>query len=229
MSNLFSPNNPLMRGLSSIANLLVLSCLWVIFSIPVLTLGPATAALYCVIQKMINGENPPLLRSFWKSFRENLKQGTVLTLIFGAAAALMCYDYLFSYVVEASLGKILRIVFIVLAAVWLILVCYTFPLQAQFQNTIKNTLKNALLLSLIHLGKTVQLVLLHLIPVAVCLALPELFTRLLPLWLFGAPSLIAYFATLRMNKVWLSLRAQAQGGMPPAEEELPAAEAPDVL
>lgn len=227
MNNLFNPNSPLMRGLSCIGNLLALSCLWVVFSIPVLTVGPATAALYCVIQKMVRGETPSILRSFWKSFRENLKQGVALTLIFGAAAALMYYDYLFSYVVEASLGKILRIVFMVLAAVWLILVCYTFPLQAQFQNSIKNTLKNALLLSLIHLGKTVQLVLLHLIPAAVCLALPELFTRLLPLWLFGAPSLIAYFATLRMNKVWTPLLEQAQGGTVPAEEDLPAAEAPD--
>ena len=209
MGKLFDSNGPLMRGLTEITNLILVSILWLVFSIPVLTIGPATAALYYVTQKMVQGERPGILRSFWKSFRENLKQGVILTLIFGVAAAVMYYDYLFSYIVAEDLGKILRIFFAVMAAVWLILACYPFPLQAQFQNTIGRTLKNALLLSLVHLSKTVQLVLMHLIPIAVCLALPELFARLLPLWLFGAPGLLAYFSTLRMKKVWSALLKQA--------------------
>lgn len=216
MGKLFDLNGPLMRGMTALANLILLSFCWVLYSIPVLTVGPATAALYYAVQKMVAGENIRVFRCFFKGFRDNLKQGVVLTLIFGAAAALMYYDYMFSYMVEESLGRILRITFGVLAALWLIFACYTFPLQAQFQNSIKYTLKNALLLSLIHLGKTVQLVAMHLLPVVVCLALPELFTRLLPLWLLGAPGLIAYFSTLRMKKVWAKLRAQAEAA--PAEE-----------
>ena len=227
MGKLLNLNNPLMRGLTALTNVLLLSVCWVVFSIPVLTIGPATAALYYGMQKIVQGENISVFRCFLKSFRENLKQGVVLTLIFGVAAALIWYDYLFSYIVEESLGKILRIVFIVLAVVWLIMVSYTFPLQALFQNSIRNTLKNAMLLSLVHLGKTVLLVLLHLIPVAVCLALPELFARLLPLWLFGAPGLIAFFSMLRMKKVWKALLEQADPQTEPAElqeepEEVPA-------
>lgn len=220
MSKLFNMNGPLMQGLTTLWNLILLSCAWLVFSIPVITVGPATAALYYTTQKMVRGENPSIFRCFWKGFRDNLKQGIVLTLIFDAAAALMYYDYLFSYMVDDSLGTALRILFVIMAIVWLMVVCYTFPLQAQFQNSIKITLKNALLLSIVHLGKTVLLVVLHLIPVAVCLALPELFARLMPLWLFGAPGLIAYLCTLRMKKVWSSLleRAQAQPEAAPAEE-----------
>lgn len=220
MGNFFDLNSPLMRGLTAIANLILLSCLWVIFSIPVLTIGPATAALYYATQKMVQGENIHVFRCFMKSFRENLKQGMVLTLIFGVAAGLMYYDYVFSYVVHDSLGTPLRIVFAVLAVVWLVMACYTFPLQAQFRNSIKRTLLNALFLSLIHLGKTVQLVILHLIPVAVCLTLPELFVRVLPLWIFAAPGLIAWLSSLRMKKVWDALieQAQPQPEAEPAEE-----------
>jgi len=218
MSKLFDMNGPLMRGLTAVTNLILLSCAWLVFSIPVITIGPATAALYYTTQKMVRGENPSIFRCFWKGFRDNLKQGIVLTLIFGAAAALMYYDYLFSYMVGDSLGTTLRIVFVIMAVVWLMMVCYTFPLQAQFQNSIKITLKNALLLSLVHLGKTVLLVVLHLIPVAVCLALPELFARLLPLWLFGAPGIIAYLSTLRMKKVWAGLMEKARSDGASAEE-----------
>ena len=169
---------------------------------------------------MVQSENPSIFRSFFHSFRANLKQGIVLTLIFGGAAALMYYDYLFSYVVSGSLGTMLRVIFAVLAVVWLMLVCYTFPLQAQFQNSIAYTLKNALFLSLAHLKKTVQLAALHLVPVAACLVLPELFTRLLPLWLFAAPGLIAYLSTVLLKKLWASLLelAQTQAGAVPAEE-----------
>ena len=210
MGKLFDPNHPIMRCLTDIANIILLSCAWLICSIPVLTIGPATAALYYVAQKLVAGENPKIFRSFFHSFRDNLKQGMILTLIFGISAALLGYDYLFSYMVNESLGKILRIVFVVAAAVWLMLACYTFPLQAQFQNRIKITLQNALFLALSHLGQTVMVMLIHLVPVAVCLALPELFARLLPLWIFAAPGLIAFLCTLRLRKLWASLRQQAE-------------------
>lgn len=220
MDKLFNLNNPLMRGLTVLANVILLSFAWLVSCIPILTIGPATAALYYVTQKMAQGENPGIFRCFFKSFRDNLKQGILLTLILGAVAALGYYDYLFSYMVNDSLGTALRILFAVLAAVWLMVVCYVFPLQAQFQNTIKRTLKNALFLSLVHPGKTVQLMALHLIPAVVCLVLPELFVKMLPLWLFGAPGGIAFLSTLRMKKVWAALLEQAA---PPAEpEEAPA-------
>ena len=219
MGKLFDPNNPIMRGLTDIANIILLSCAWLIGSLGIITIGPATAALYYVTQKLVEGENPKIFRSFFHSFRENLKQGLVLTLIFGGIAAVLCYDFLFSYMVNESLGQVLRIVFVVVAAVWLMLACYTFPLQAQFQNRVKRTLQNALFLALSHLGQTVVLMVIHLVPVAVCLALPELFARLLPLWIFAAPGLIAFLCTLRLRKLWASLRQQAQAEAVPEEAQ----------
>ena len=142
-----------------------------------------------------------------------------LALPYGITAALLGYDYLFSYMVNESLGKLLRIVFVVAAAVWLMLACYTFPLQAQFQNRVKTTLQNALFLALSHLGQTVMVMLIHLVPVAVCLALPELFARLLPVWIFAAPGLIAFLCTLRLRKLWASLRQQAEAETAPKEAQ----------
>lgn len=210
MGKLFDQNNLVMRGLTDIANIILLSCLWLLCSLGIITIGPATAALYYVTQKMVQGENPKIFRCFFHSFRENLKQGMAFSLIFGLSGLVLYYDYLFSYIVDDSLGSVLRILFVVAAALWLMLVCYTFPLQAQFQNKVKITLQNALFLALSHLGKTLLLMVIHLVPVAVCLALPELFARLLPLWIFAAPGLIAFLCTLRLRKLWDALREQAQ-------------------
>ena len=219
MGKLFDPNNPVMRGLSEIANIILLSCAWLVCSIPIITIGPATAAMYYVAQKLVRGENPKIFRCFLHSFRGNLRQGIVLTLVFGFSAAVLYYDYLFSYMVNESLGQMLRIVFVVAAALWLMIACYGFPLQAQFQNRVKTTLKNALFLGLTHPGKTLALLAMHLLPPVVCLALPELFVRLLPLWIFAAPGLLAYFSTLFLRKLWASLREQAQGQTAPADPE----------
>lgn len=210
MGKLFDQNNLVMRGLTDIANIILLSCLWLLCSLGIITIGPATAALYYVTQKMVQGENPKIFRSFFHSFRGNLKQGMAFSLIFGLSGLVLYYDYLFSYIVDDSLGSVLRILFVVAAALWLMLVCYTFPLQAQFQNKVKITLQNALFLGLSHLGKTLLLMVIHLVPAAVCLALPELFARLLPLWIFAAPGLIAFLCTLRLRKLWDALREQAQ-------------------
>ena len=89
MRKLYDPNHPIMRCLTDIANIILLSCTWLICSIPVLTIGPATAALYYVAQKLVAGENPKIFRSFFHSFRDNLKQGMILALIFGISAALL--------------------------------------------------------------------------------------------------------------------------------------------
>ena len=46
---------------------------------------------------------------------------------------------------------------------------------------------------------------------------PELFAKLLPIWLFGAPGLIAFFSMMRMKKVWQALLEQAAGQEEPEE------------
>ena len=102
----------------------------------------------------------------------------------------------------------------------MMMVSYTFPLQAQFQNPIKTTLKNALFIGLGHLGETVQLILLHMIPLVFCLALPDLFAQTLLLWLLCAPGGIAYFSTVRRKKIWAALLnlSQVQSETTPPEE-----------
>ena len=141
MDKVFDLNSPLMRSLTTLAILILLSYAWTIFSIPVITVGPATAAVYYVIQKMVQGENPGILRCFWKGFRDNFKQGMILTLIFGVAAALMYYDYVFSYMVSDTLGPALRAVFVILAVVWLTMVCYASRCRHNSKTPSKTRLK----------------------------------------------------------------------------------------
>ncbi|MFZ5351720.1 MAG: YesL family protein [Bacillota bacterium] len=67
-----------------IYRMLILNLLWLIFSIPIFTVGASTTALYFVIGKVIRGEETREAADFFRSFRSNFRQSTVTWLIISA-------------------------------------------------------------------------------------------------------------------------------------------------
>ena len=69
----FDPNSAFFRGMERVWTLVVLNVLWVLCSLPVVTIGPSTAALYQVLGKVIQGEDSHTARKFFAAWRENFK------------------------------------------------------------------------------------------------------------------------------------------------------------
>ena len=81
MNSIFKLDGPVFTILNKFCDILILSILWMFFSLPAVTLGASSAALYHSVHKvLLNGEGY-VLSTFWNSFRTNLKQGVLLTLI----------------------------------------------------------------------------------------------------------------------------------------------------
>lgn len=81
MNNLFSVDNPINRGLTKIGELIILSILWFVTSLPILTIGTSTAALYyAVVKSLRRGRGYPI-KEYFKAWKQNFLKGTVLTLI----------------------------------------------------------------------------------------------------------------------------------------------------
>ena len=76
-------DNPFVKILETIANMLIVSFFWLIFSLPLITLVPSSAALYHTVNKVIFGPGRGIgvFKDFWGSFKENIKQGLILSLI----------------------------------------------------------------------------------------------------------------------------------------------------
>lgn len=210
MKKLINIESPLWGFMGNVCDIILLSALWVLFSVPLITIGAATSALYHVILKLQRNEGPGIFRTFWKSFWENLKQTVLLTLLIAAVSIFMYADFMFSYVVTGTFGVLLRILLVAVAVVCGMTICYLFPLQAQFQNTIKNTLKNAVILAITHLPLSVVLLVINLIPAIVFFASQSGFMRTAPVWLFLAPAGISYICTLFMRKLFDPLIDQAR-------------------
>ena len=81
MGRLFNLDSPLMSGLSKVADLIWLNILAFIFCIPVVTIGASITALNYVALKMVRNEDGYVTRAFFKSFKQNFKQATIIWLI----------------------------------------------------------------------------------------------------------------------------------------------------
>lgn len=196
MGHFFSSEGPLMTYLIKIRDWMFLSILWLVCSIPVITAGVSTTAMYYVTLKMAKNEDVPVMKSFFKSFRENFKQGVLLTLIVLIVGALLALDCLYFSRVSGTKGAIATGVFCAVSVCFLVVVFYAFPFMAQFSNSISGILKSAVVLAIRNLKRTGIVLLLHAAPVALRFISYEVFMSVFPLWLFLAPGLIAYLCSL---------------------------------
>ncbi|MFR8563093.1 MAG: YesL family protein [Blautia sp.] len=148
--NLFSYDSPFSRFLYFIADIVTLHILWVIHSLPVITVGASTTALYYSCMKRIRTGEGYVTKNFRKSFKENFRQSTIIWLILVIAGLLFFIDIRFSIALNNTLGHIMLISCSVFLIPFIFLSLYIFPVQAKFENTIFQNTKNALIMSVRH-------------------------------------------------------------------------------
>ncbi len=165
----FSYESPFSQVLLKLCYSCYLNLLWFICSIPIVTLGAATTALYYTTLKIARGEEETsLTRMFFRSFRENFRQSTVLWLILLAAGAFLAGDgYILYHLRASSVGPaavmwtlILALV-IAAAVLYTIVLLYVFPLVASVSNTNWAMVKNSVLIGARYLFCTILVFAIH--------------------------------------------------------------------
>ena len=172
--SIFRLDSPLMRGLSQLADLMLLNILAVICSIPIVTIGASASALYYAVGHLQEDEGTPM-RDFFRAFRQNFAQATVIWLILLACGAALLLATLYYLAVNMTGGVILLTITCLAWLLWSFLFSWVFPLQSKFENTVRNTLSNALLWSLGYFPRSLLMAVLNAVPVAVALLLPAYF------------------------------------------------------
>lgn len=164
MGKFFDLDSPVMRFLNRMADLLILNILMIICCIPIITAGAAFTAMHYVILKMVRGEEGYLIKGFFKSFARNFKQATLIWLLMLLVIAVYVGDSLIFSYSGVTFPKPLVIAVVAVGAILFMISTYVFPLLARFDNTIKNTIKNAALLSFANLPKTLLMALFYVAP-----------------------------------------------------------------
>ena len=148
MKNFLSLDNPLMGFLSKLADLVILNLLFVVCSLPLITVGASATALCYTTLKLRDGDEGGIFKYFFKSFRQNFLQATLIWVVLAASFGILWIDFNLLRGVEGIGYQIIQIILPVCAILWAMLILYVFFLQARFQNTVPQTLLNALTLSL---------------------------------------------------------------------------------
>lgn len=205
MRGLFSIDSPLMRFLSRMADLMILNILFLVTSIPVVTAGASLTALNYVALRMASGTEGEVAKDYFRSFRKNFRQATVIW------ALLLLFAFILQYDIRLALGgggtmSSVILGFGIVGCVALVLeLLYVFPILAKFDNTVRMTLKNAVGLALRHPGRTISL---FMLPFALGLLTFYTLTTLrwgILAWVAIGFSAVAYFNAFPMKRTFEEL------------------------
>lgn len=180
-----------MQYFSRLYDLAVLNLLFLLCCVPIVTIGAANCALYTVCFRMDTEREEGIFRSFFRAFRGNFRQGTILWLIlalFGGA----CVVNLMLFSQMGGLMQLPWALFAVLLAVDCMLFAYVFPIMSLFHSSNKDCLKNALLLSFGYLPRTLALCILNIFPWAILIMNLYAFLNMAFAWVFLYFSAAAY-------------------------------------
>ena len=199
-----------------LADFIILNLLWVVCSIPIITIGASTTALYTVMLKLVKNEEGYIAKGFLKAFKENFKQSTIMWIIFLLISIVFVVDFVSIKLMSDEIGGILQILFLFMGALLAAWMVYAFALQARFVNTVKNTLKNAMILVFAKLPFTVLIVLLTVGPVLVTFLTVRTLVIGVMVWFFAGVSLVAWLNSYLLRFVFKKLE---EGGEQESQKE----------
>lgn len=196
-------DNVVVRALSKLGDMICLNVMWLVCCIPVVTIGASTTALYTVMLKLVKNEEGYVFRGFLKAFKTNFKQSTIIWLIVLALGIVWTVDFRVAGLMPGMAGIVMSAIFLALGFILLSVLLYIFPLTARYENGIKATFKNALILTVAKLPYTFLMV--AIVVAAVFASLWSAFTLLfsLPLWLFFGVSLIVWINSYILRRVFV--------------------------
>lgn len=139
---LFSTDSPFYKFMSRLLDMLKLNFLWIIFSLPIVTIGASTVAAYTVTLKMVDEAEGYVGKQFLKAFKANLKQGIPLGLLALVCTYSVYLDFEFFNKLPDN-PMVFLIIGIVAAFIFYMHFIYAFALSARYENTLLHTMKNS--------------------------------------------------------------------------------------
>lgn len=156
MKRFFNPDNFYWKCFDKLADVLGLSLLWFLLSLPVVTAGAATTALYDSAARCVRGGEPGVYIRFFRTFKSSFKLSTLCELVFGGALALLVVGHR----IVAALSRenpsllVLAAVYYVLCACVMGYLCWLFPLLSRYEYTFKGLCLTAVQLWFVHFPST---------------------------------------------------------------------------
>lgn len=206
MKGLFNYDGTIMSFFGKLADLIWLNVLMIIFSIPIVTIGAVQTAGHYAALKLKRDEGH-VFQNFWKSFKLNFKQSTIIWVILLVLYAVNAFAIFVSNGSGMPMSSLIS--GILLAAVLFvgIMNLWVYPLQCRFDNKISHTIRNAFFMGFRHIFRSIYMAICYALPIALVL----LWQQTIPLILLLGMSAPIYLNVLAYNKVFEKLEEQILG------------------
>lgn len=196
LNQVFSPDNLFWKLISKAVDFVGLSLFWILLSLPVVTVGPATCGLYRAVTKSLRKwEDEGAFSIMWRGFRENLKKGILATVCFEVLGLLLGYGYMVMRANWGSnLGAVMFVTYDLALFIPIGMVIFFFPTMANFSQSLKEYFVNSLFLTIRHFPSSIVLVLLYI----------EMVIFVLEKWapILFAPSLLMLLTSFFLERIY---------------------------
>jgi len=170
--------------LESLTNFFLLNLLWLLFSLPLFTLFPATAAMFAVIRDWKLGKQTGIFTTFFTHFKANFKLSFIAGLLFFLFAFIFYIDFMLIDQLATTMSVIVMSMLFLLCFIVLIVCIYLFPVIVHFKLSLRNALKNSFLFAIMYFPTTI-------ISITILLSMATL-VFLMPIFSLLAFSITAY-------------------------------------
>lgn len=198
---LFNIDSPFMRALFFIGDLIILNVLFLVSCIPVVTIGASVTAMFTVTMRMTAKDDRGIAKPFFTAFRENFRKATIIWIVFFLIGGILGIGIAVIFHNSSLFSPFMKGLYAIVVFAFLTGLSWVFPLQAKFENDIKSTIKNAFVIGVSHLTKSIVLIVLMLIPVLLAMFFPKVFVFSGFIWLTLGFSGIAVLQSLVIHSV----------------------------
>ena len=189
MKGIFEYDGPLHKSMLMVSKLIILNLLFIIFSLPLITLGASLSSLYSSVNKLSKEDAPSLIKNFIHNFKETLYRGTkllfILLLVYSLVIVLMKFAMAYNL-------NIFAFTLMVFFSIILLMTFVIFPIGALYEGDLKIILNNS---SVFLRDELMTSIFMFIFSVIFYILIPIYFPRLLLLHLLFGFSLIAFLQT----------------------------------
>lgn len=188
------------KVLNRIADLVGLNLLAILFCIPIITIGASITAVYGCIFRIQEKREGYMTKDFWKLFKECFRSSTIIYLVGVAVVAMLYLDYqIFATDSRLDILQVLVVAGGILVAE---IFTYAFPMESYFENSLKATVKNALLLGISNIPYTLLMLGINVFPFFLVARIPVTFG----IWFLIGISGVAWINSFFLKKIFSKVR-----------------------
>lgn len=143
-------DSSIMIFLAKVFDLILLNILFLICSIPIITIGSSLSALYTITLKMIQNEESYIIQGFFTAFKKNFRQSTLLWVFCLIGGVCLYMDFRILHMKEMVKLQFLLVPLLILLFLLVCIILYAFPIIAYFNCTTRQVFQNIFILLIRH-------------------------------------------------------------------------------